>query len=206
MGDLSYTNTLGTNVACDRPRPGPVDPDRHVRPDRVGNGAQRALHGLGRPEPGRRRKRAVCRTGRGINVDHPAVVEDQGDQHGHGARRRTSSTAARMLRPSTPAVGLHRAGYDGPAQLLPGASPFYLVPSETTAIAATASTTGTRTHPVRSGRADRVIPTSSSGQGLSVSAGVTGNPVTAGRVGHRPRRGRPVRHDWGRHRRPWTPP
>ena len=53
-GNLSLHQRPGRQRARARARRRPVDDHRHLRPDRIGNSSQRAVHGVARPDPGRR--------------------------------------------------------------------------------------------------------------------------------------------------------
>jgi hypothetical protein len=112
-----------------------------------------------------------------INAEHPAVVDVTVTNTGIAPEAyfidgRTDATTQYNL----PSISSSQATVPLSAT---GSIPFYVVPSETTAIDGTATTAGTE--PIQF---DMGAPTGDpdviSGQGTSVTASVTGTPVTAG--------------------------
>ena len=175
-GDLSYTNTLGTNLHVIYPVPGRWTLIILFAPTVSGTALSEPFTVSVDQYPADVQASGVPE-GRGINVDHPALVRIKVTNTGPGPEAYfvDARTDALTQYPLT--------AYTAPDTTVPfnfyQNLPVYLVPSETTAIAATASTTGTE--PIQF---DLGAPTGDpdvvAGQGLSVSAGVTGNPVTAG--------------------------
>jgi Subtilase family/Peptidase inhibitor I9 len=112
-----------------------------------------------------------------INADHPAVVDVKVKNTGIAPEAyfidgRTDATVQYGLVP-----------LDSPDATVPAVDtesiPFYLVPSETSEIVGTATTSGTEPIQFDMG-APTGDPDVGSGQGLTVTASVTGSPVTAG--------------------------
>jgi hypothetical protein len=175
-GNLSYTNTLGTNVHVIDPAAGrwtliitfapTVSGTALSEPFTVTldqNAATAAATGVP--------------TGQRVSATHPAVVKIKVTNTGPGPEAyfidgRTSAIVPYSL-----------TALDSPQATVPlsvsGNIPFYLVPSETSALEGTASTAGTEPIQFDLG-APTGDPDVGSGQGLSVSAGLTGSPVTAG--------------------------
>jgi hypothetical protein len=114
---------------------------------------------------------------RAINVDHPAVVRVKVTNTGIAPEAyfidgRTDATTQYDL----PSISSAQATV--PLKVT-GSIPFYIVPSETTEIDGSATTVGTEPIQFDLG-APTGDPDVGSGQGLSVTASVTGTPVTAG--------------------------
>ena len=175
-GTLTYSNTLGTNVHVIHPAAGRWTLIITFAPTVSGT----ALHepftvALDQKAP------AVTATGvphgEKINANHPAVVTIKVTNTGTAPEAyfvdgRTDATTHYNL------VALNSAAATVPLRTS-GNIPFYLVPTATTALTGTGTATGTAPIQLDLG-APTGDPDVGSGQGLSVSATVTGNPVTAG--------------------------
>jgi hypothetical protein len=175
-GNLTYTNTLGTNVHVVDPASGRWTLIVQFSP---------TVSGTALSEPFT------------VNLDEfPADVRSFRVPHGNSISAASPVTAyIRVTNTGTGPEAYFVDGrlnaltqYDLPALYSPDTTvplnvseniPLYLVPSETTAIEGTASTTGTGPIQFDMG-APTGDPDLGSGQGTSVSATLTGNPVTAG--------------------------
>jgi len=175
-GNLTYTNSLGTNVHVLSPAPGrwtliitfapTVSGTALSEPYTVTlNQKAASVSATGVPQGGK------------ISVNHPAVAEIKVTNTGKAPEAyfidaRTDATTQYSL----PALTSPQATAPLTAT---GNIPFYLVPSETTSITGAAATTGSLPIQFDLG-APTGDPDIASGQGLSVSGTVTGSPVTAG--------------------------
>jgi len=176
QGNLSYTNTLGTNLHVIDPAAGRWTLIITFAPAVSGTALSEPFTVSLDQNPADVTASGVP-NGEGINAKHPAVAEIKVTNTGTAPEAyfvdgRTDATAQYSL-----------SALDSPQATVPlsatGNIPFYLVPSETTAIEGTATTTGSTPIQFDLG-APTGDPDVASGQGLSVSAGVTGSPVTAG--------------------------
>jgi hypothetical protein len=175
-GNLSYTNGLGANAHVLAPAAGRWTVIITFAPTVSGTALSEPFTVSLNQTPA-----SVTATGlpprRAISVNHPAVVK---------VRVVNTSTAPEayfidgrtnaLTQYNLPSITLAKATV--PLNAF-GNIPFYLVPSQTTSLLGTASTTGTEPIQFDLG-APTGDPDVASGQGLSVSAGVSGNPVTAG--------------------------
>ena len=175
-GDLSYTNSLGADVHVVDPAAGlwtviitfaPTVSGTALSEDFTVSLDQNAADVTAQGVP----------DGNAINTEQPATVTIKVKNTGTAPEAyfvdgRTVATTQYSL-----------AALDSPQATVPlsvfGNIPFYLVPSETTSLAGAASTTGTEPIQFDLG-APTGDPDVGSGQALSVSATVTGSPVTAG--------------------------
>jgi hypothetical protein len=175
-GGLTYTNTLGTNVHVVNPAPGRWTLIITFSPTVSGTALSEPftvnldefpadVNAFGVPH------------GNAINASHPATAYIKVTNTGSGPEAYFIDGRMNAL-----------AEYNLPSLSLPDTTvplsvyediPYYLVPSETTAITGTASTTGTEPIQFDLG-APTGDPDIASGQGLSVGATLTGSPVTAG--------------------------
>jgi hypothetical protein len=173
-GNLSYTNTLGTNVHVVNPAAGRWTLIITFAPTVSGTALSEPFSVALDQNPAAAAATGLP-TGQNVSAQHPAVVKIKVTNNGPAPEAyfidgRTTTQASYPL-----------TALDSPQATVPlsvfGNIPFYLVPSETSGIQGTASTTGTE--PIQF---DMSAPTGdpdvASGQGLSVSAGVTGNPLT----------------------------
>ncbi len=175
-GNLTYTNTLGTNVHVVNPAAGLWTLIITFAPTVSGTALSEPFTVNLDESPADVTARGVPRGNR-INAGHPATASIRVTNTGTGPEAYfVDGRTDALTQYSLPAL-------DGPDTTVPlnfsQNIPFYLVPSETTSIEGTASTTGTE--PIQF---DMGAPTGDpdvvSGQGASVAAGVTGSPVTAG--------------------------
>jgi hypothetical protein len=175
-GNLSYTNTLGANVHVLNPAGGRWTVIINFAPTVSGTALQEgytvslnqranSVSAIGVPN------------GKGISSKHPTVMWIKVTNTGTAPEAyfvdgRTNATASYDLAPFTAA--------DTTVPLTVADNiPFYIVPSETTSITGTATTTGAT--PIQFDlAAPSGDPDVASGVGSSVSATVTGNPVSAG--------------------------
>jgi hypothetical protein len=175
-GDLSYTNTLGTNVHVVDPVAGRWTLIIVYAPTVSGTA-------LSEPFTVALDQTAAAATadglpsGQTVGPDHPVVAQVKVTNTGTGDEAyfvdaRTSTLA------QYPLSALTSAQSTVPLSVF-GNIPFYLVPSETTALEATATADGDEPIQFDMG-APTGDPDVGSGQGTSVSAGLTGSPVTAG--------------------------
>jgi hypothetical protein len=118
--------------------------------------------------------------GKRISINHPAVVKIKVTNTGTGPEAyfvdgRTDATTQYSL------AALTSSQATVPQSVF-NSIPAYLVPSQTTAIVGTATSEGP--NPIQFDMEGPIgDPDVASGQGLSVAAGVTGNPLTAGEWG-----------------------
>jgi hypothetical protein len=175
-GQLSYTNSLGTNLHVIDPAAGRWTLIVAFSPTVSGTALSEPFTVSVDQNPATASTVGLP-TGGKINADHPAVVDVKVTNTGIAPEAyfidgRTDASAQYKLPSISSAVATV------PLKAT-GSIPFYLVPSETTAIDGTATTTGTEPIQFDLG-APTGDPDVASGQGLSVTASVTGTPVTAG--------------------------
>jgi len=175
-GSLIYTNTLGTNVHVVNPVAGLWTLIITFAPTVSGTALSEPFTVNLDESPAQVTAWGVPR-GNQIHADHPDTALIRVTNTGTGPE-------AYFVDGRTDALTQYSlATVDSPDTTVPLNAtenvPVYVVPSETTAIEGTASTTGTE--PIQF---DMAAPTGDpdvvSGQGLSVAAEVTGSPVTAG--------------------------
>lgn len=175
-GNLSYTNSLGANVHVINPASGRWTIIVNFAPTVSGT----ALHEgftVSLDQHAADVSAKGVPSGAKISIDHPAVVKIKVTNTGIAPEAyfidaRTTATAQYNL----PSVTSAQATV--PLRVTDNV-PFYLVPSQTSSLTGTASTTGPNPIQFDLGAPTR-DPDVVSGQGSNVSATVTGNPVTAG--------------------------
>jgi hypothetical protein len=173
---LYYTNSLGTNLHVLNPAAGLWTLIITFAPTVSGTALSEPFTVSLNQTPATVTTTGLPISGR-INADAPAVVDVNVTNTGIAPEAyfvdgRLSTTAQYDL-----------ASLTSPQATVPlrvtGSIPFYLVPSETTEIDGTASAEGTEPIQFDLG-APTGDPDVGSGQGLTVTASVTGSPVTAG--------------------------
>ncbi len=175
-GDLTYTNTLGVNTHVITPAAGRWTIIVVFAPA-VSGTALREPFTLAVDEQAEPVSASGAPHGQSLSVNHPAVVSVKVTNHGSGPEAyfvdgRTSGST----RYSLPALG--SADTTVPLNVSQNI-PIYLVPSQTSALDATAGTTGSE--PIQFDlAAPSGDPDVASGQGTTVTAGVGGNPVSSG--------------------------
>ena len=175
-GNLSYTNSLGANAHVLDPAAGLWTVIITFAPTVSGTALSEGFTVSLDQNPAQVTTQGVP-DGTAINANHPAVVTIKVKNTGTAPEAyfidgRTDATTEYNL----PALDSAQATVPLSAF---GNIPFYLVPSETTSLAGAASAEGTEPIQFDMG-APTGDPDVASGQGLSVSATVTGSPVTAG--------------------------
>jgi hypothetical protein len=175
-GNLTYTNTLGTNVHVINPVPGRWTLIITFSPTVSGTALNEPFTVNLDQFPADVNAYGVPH-GDWINASHPATVYVKVTNTGSGPEayfidgRTNGLTQYSLPSITSPDTTVPLSAF--------GNIPFYVVPSETTAITGTASTTGSGPIQFDLG-APTGDPDVASGQGLSVSATMTGSPLTAG--------------------------
>jgi Peptidase inhibitor I9 len=175
-GNLSVTPELGANVHVVDPAAGRWTVIINFAPTVSGVALSEPFTVSLNQFPNFVRAQGVPR-GRTISVNHPAVALI------HVVNTGTAPEAYFVDGRTTASTTYNLAALDSPTATVPlsvfGNIPVYLVPSETSSITGTASTTGATPIQFDMG-APTGDPDVASGQGASVNASVTGSPVSAG--------------------------
>jgi hypothetical protein len=175
-GNLSLTSTLGANVHVVDPAPGLWTVIVTFAPTVSGSALSEPFNVSLNENPADVSVKGLPQGGR-VSATKPAVVKIRVVNNGAAPEAyfidaRTSA----LTQYSLPSLTSSQSSV--PTSVF-GSLPYYVVPSETTSLAATAATTGTEPIQFDLG-APSGDPDIASGQGLSVAATLNGNPVTAG--------------------------